>query len=179
MSQSLTLARPYARAAFSLARDGGDFASWSQALDFAARIAADPQVAGLLGDPRLSDADAVVLLSPDGADAQFGTQFGNFLALLADNRRLPQLPEIAGLYGELRAEAEHVVKARVTSASALPDAELGTIQAALKQRFGRDVEIETAIDESLIGGAIIDAGDVVIDGSLRGKLSRLQNVLAN
>ncbi len=178
MSQSLTLARPYARAAFSLARDDGDFAAWSQALRLAARIAADPRVAGLLGDPRLGDADAVTLLSADGGNARFDTQFGNFLALLADNRRLPQLPEIAGLYEELRAEAEHVVKARVTSAAALPDGELEVIRAALKQRFGRDVEIETAVDEALIGGAIIDAGDVVIDGSLRGKLSRLQSVLA-
>lgn len=175
MSQALTLARPYARAAFSLARDGGDYAAWSDALGFAARIAVDPRVAGLLGDPRLADTDAVTLLSPDGASAQFG----NFLALLADNRRLPLLPEIAGLYEELRADAERVVKARVTSAAALPDGELDGIRAALKQRFGREVEIETAVDEALIGGAVIDAGDVVIDGSLRGKLSRLQAVLAN
>ena len=99
--------------------------------------------------------------------------------MLADNRRLALLPEIAGLYEELRAEAERVVKAKVTSAAAMPAGELDTIKAALKKRFGREVEIETAVDESLIGGAVIDAGDVVIDGSLRGKLSRLQAALAN
>jgi F-type H+-transporting ATPase subunit delta len=174
MSQALTLARPYARAAFSLARDAGDYATWSNALGFAARVAADPQVAALLGNPRLTNADAVMLLSPDVAPQHFG----NFLALLADNRRLALLPEIAGLYEELRAEAERVVKAKVTSAAELPAAELDTIKAALAKRFGREVEIETAVDESLIGGALIDAGDVVIDGSLRGKLSRLQSALA-
>ena len=99
--------------------------------------------------------------------------------MLADNRRLALLPEIAGLYDELRLEAERVVKARVTSATALPASELETIKVALRKRFGRDVEIETAVDESLIGGAVIDAGDVVIDGSLKGKLGRLQSALAN
>ena len=175
MTQALTLARPYARAAFAIARDAGSFAPWSQALGFAARIAADPQVAALLGNPKLTDADAVALLSPDGADGNFG----RFLEMLADNRRLPLLPEIAGLYEDLRAEAERVVKATVTSATALPAAELDGIKAALKKRFGREVEIETAVDENLIGGAVIDAGDVVIDGSLRGKLDRLQSALAN
>ena len=99
--------------------------------------------------------------------------------MLADNRRLALLPEIAGLFEELRAEAERVVKARVTSATALGDGELEGIKAALKKRFGRDVQVETAVDASLIGGAVIDAGDVVIDGSLKGKLSRLQGALAS
>ena len=175
MSQALTLARPYARAAFAIARDGGKFAQWSDALAFAARLAADPQIAALLGNPKLSDEDAVVLLSPNDADQPFR----DFLALLADNRRLALLPEMAGLYEEARAEAERIVKARVTSAAALPAGELDAIKIALKKRFGREVELDTAVDENLIGGAVIDAGDVVIDGSLRGKLSRLQTALAN
>ena len=175
MSQALTLARPYARAAFSLARDAGTLPAWSQALAFAARVAADPKVAAVLGHPKLSAADAVALLAPDGA----GSEFRDFLGLLADNRRLLLLPEIAGLYEELRAEAEHVVKATVTSAAALPAGELASIKAALKKRFGREVEVESAVDESLIGGAVIAAGDTVIDGSLRGKLQRLQAALAS
>ena len=175
MSQALTLARPYARAAFSLARDAGTLPAWSQALAFAARVAADPQVAAVLGHPKLSAADAVALLAPDGA----GEAFGNFLGLLFDNRRLSLLPEIAGLYDELRFEAERVVKAKVTSAVALPASELETIKAALKKRFGRDVEIETAVDAGLIGGAVIDAGDVVIDGSVKGKLGRLETALSH
>ena len=108
-----------------------------------------------------------------------GDAFARFVGLLLDNRRLALLPEISGLFDELRFEAERVVKARVTSATALPAGELDTLKAALRKRFGREVEVETAVDESLIGGAVIDAGDVVIDGSLRGKLGRLQAALSN
>jgi F-type H+-transporting ATPase subunit delta len=174
MSQALTLARPYARAAHAIARDANAAAQWSDALAFAARVAADPRVQALLGHPQLGRADAVALLSPESAS----DVFGNFLALLADNRRLSLLPEIAGLFEELRADAERIVKAKVTSATTLQAAELDSIKAALKRRFGREVELQTAVDESLIGGAVIDAGDVVIDGSLRSKLARLQTALA-
>ncbi|HEX7802426.1 MAG TPA: F0F1 ATP synthase subunit delta [Pseudoxanthomonas sp.] len=174
MSQALTLARPYARAAFSAAQDENALAKWSDALGFAAQVAADPRAASLLLNPQLTHAEAVSLLSVDGA----GESFSRFLALLAENRRLAQLPEIAGLYEELKAEAERVVKATVTSAAALPAGELEVLKAALKKRFGREVELSTAVDASLIGGAVIDAGDVVIDGSLKGKLSRLQAALA-
>ena len=174
MSQALTLARPYARAAFASAQETGTLSAWSDALVFAARVAADPQVASLLGNPRLAAADAVSVLSPEGAQPDFG----RYLALLAENQRLPLLPEIAALYAQLRDEAERVVKATVTSATMLPDAELASIKAALCKRFGRDVEVDTAVDPALIGGAVITAGDVVIDGSLRGKLERLQSALA-
>ena len=161
MSQAMTIARPYARAAFAIARDGGQFAPWSDALAFSARVAADPQ--------------AAALLAPEGADEKFA----GFLALLASNGRLAQLPEIAGQYEELRAEAEHIVLATVTSATELPEAEVEQIRAALKRRFGREVQVETAVDASLIGGAVISAGDVVIDGSLKGKLARLQSALTH
>jgi F-type H+-transporting ATPase subunit delta len=175
MSQALTLARPYARAAFSIAQEQNALADWSEALGFAARVSADPRAASLLLNPQLSHSDAVALLAVDGAN----DAFVRFLALLADNRRLPQLPEIAGLYEELRAEAERVVRATVTSAAELPASELETIKVALRKRFGREVHLDTAIDPSLIGGAVIDAGDVVIDGSLKGKLERLQAALAH
>ncbi len=170
----MTLARPYARAAFAAASGAGQVASWSQALALAARLAADPKVEALLKHPQLSTAEAASLLAVDGA----GEDFGRFIELLASNRRLPLLAEIAGMFEQLRAEAEHVVKARVTSASEMPAAELESIRVGLKRRFGREVELETAIDESLIGGAVIDAGDVVIDGSLKSKLSRMQSALA-
>ena len=178
MSQAMTLARPYARAAFSLARDGGSLAGWSDALGFAARVAADPQVAALLGHPGLTAADAIGLLAPPAATVDVET-FARFIGMLLENRRLSLLPEISGLFDELRFEAERVVKARITSATELPAAELETIKVALRKRFGRDVDVETAVDADLIGGAVIDAGDVVIDGSLRGQLGRLQAALLN
>ena len=175
MSQALTLARPYARAAFAIAREEGKFAPWSDALAFSARVAADPRVSALLSNPQLSRGDAVALLTPDATSETYG----RFQALLAEGRRLQQLPEISGLFEQLRAEAEHVVKATVTSAAELSGEELDKIKAALRKRFGREVEVSTAVDASLIGGAVIDAGDVVIDGSLKGKLSRLQTALAH
>lgn len=175
MSQSITLARPYARAAFGAAQDQRQLPAWSQALGFAAQVAGDPQVSALLLNPQLSREQALVLLSPEGA----GEAFARFLGVLADARRLPLLPEIAALFEHLRAEAERTVLAKVTSASELPAGELEVIKTALARRFGREVQITTAVDPSLIGGAVIDAGDVVIDGSLKGKLARLQTALAN
>ncbi len=172
---STTIARPYARAAFAVARDDGKAAEWSQALAFAARVAADPQVEVLLGHPALTSQDAVALLAPEGAS----DKFAGFIAQLADNDRLAVLPEIAGMFEQLRAEDEQVVLATITSATELPQAEVEQLREALKRRFGREVQVETAVDESLIGGAVISAGDVVIDGSLRGKLGRLQSALAH
>lgn len=181
MSQALTLARPYARAAFGVARDAGALPAWSDALALAARVAADPQVAGLLGDPTLTREAVATLLAPapGSQGAAAGDAYASFLGLLFDNRRLGLLPEIAGLFDELRFEAERVVRARVTSAAALSAAELEAIKAGLRRRFGREVEVEASVDEGLIGGAVIDAGDVVIDGSIKGKLERLQTALAH
>jgi len=175
MSQALTLARPYARAAFAIARDESRFAQWGDALSFSAQVAGDPRVSALLLNPELGQDQAIGLLAPEGA----GEEFARFLAVLAQAQRLTVLPEISGLYDQLRAEAEQVVKATVTSAAELAPAELDKIVAALKKRFGREVQVTTAVDASLIGGAVIDAGDVVIDGSLKGKLERLQNSLAH
>ena len=174
MSQALTLARPYARAAFNASRDEGRVTAWSQALAFAARVAGDPQAQALLKHPQLNAQHASGLLVMDASDATFT----RFVEMLTDNRRLELLPEIAGLFEQLRAEAERVVKARVRSATMLGDADLAAIRDGLRRRFGREVELETELDESLIGGAVIDAGDVVIDGSIKGKLARLQSALA-
>jgi F-type H+-transporting ATPase subunit delta len=170
MSENLTLARPYARAVFALARERARLPQWSSQLAFAARAVAEPAVQSLLGDPRL-DAQVLsgVLLPPGEADADFA----QFLAVLGENGRLALLPEISALYDAQRAEAERVVKATVTSAGPLDAAELAKLRDALRKRFGQDVELVTAVDASLIGGAVIDAGDVVIDGSLRTKLARL------
>ena len=175
MSQALTLARPYARAAFGIARDAGRLPAWSNLLAFTAAAVSDPQVKGLLGHPKLEAEALVDLIQPRG---DVDPNFRAFLLLLAENRRLPLLPEVCALYEQLRAEAERVVHARVTAAAELDAAALGTIKAALARRFGQEVQVEVAIDPALIGGAVIDAGDVVIDGSVRGKLKRLETALS-
>ena len=176
MSSALTLARPYARAAFALAREHDQLSQWSMRLGFSAQIALDPRVQALLSHPKLEADEAVALLMPPGAPDPLFTQF---LAVITDNGRLALLPEIAALYAQQRAEAEHVVKATITSATVLDAVELGKLHDALKRRFGQEVEITTAVNPDLIGGAVIDAGDVVIDGSLRNKLARLELALAH
>lgn len=176
MSQALTLARPYARAAFSLAREQSRLPQWSRLLAFTAMAVAQPAVQSVLGDPRVALGDLVDLIVPPG---DVDPSFRQFLQVLADNRRLPLLPEVAALFDEQRAEAERVVKATVTSAQALDAAELDKLRASLRNRFGREVEISTALDPGLIGGAVIAAGDVVIDGSLRTRLARLGAALAH
>lgn len=176
MSQAFSLARPYARAAFALARERGDLGGWSRALTVAAQLSADPRVVALVDHPSLAPADAAGLVAPPG-DLDAG--FLQFLAVLAENRRTVLLPEIAALFEELRAEAQKIVRARVTSAQPLDDAALAKLRESLRARFGRDVEIEAAVDPALIGGAVIDAGDVVIDGSVRSRLARLETALTN
>ncbi|MBB5209573.1 F0F1 ATP synthase subunit delta [Chiayiivirga flava] len=176
MSSNLTLARPYARAAFALAREHGRLAPWSTLLGFAAAMASDARIAALLGHPRLSGDDALVLLLPDG---DVDPNFRQFLTVLSENRRLDLLADIAAQFEQLRAEAEHVVQVRVTSATELAPAEIESLSAALRRRFGSDIVLTRAVDASLIGGAVIDAGDVVIDGSVRGKLARLDAALTH
>lgn len=176
MSQAFTIARPYARAAFALANERGDLGGWSKALAVAAQLMSDPRVAALVEHPSLASADAAGLVAPP---SDLDANFLQFLAVLAENRRLVLLPEIVALYEDLRAEAQRIVRAKVTSATKLDDAALSKLRDSLRARFKQDVELETAIDESLIGGAVIDTGDVVIDGSLRSRLARLETALTH
>lgn len=175
MSNALTYARPYARAAFELAREQGALGEWAGRLAFAAQVAADPRVTALFGDPRVAQADLAALVMPEGEPA--GSPFATFVRLLAENRRLPVLPEIGALFEELKNEAERVLKVSVRSAAPIGSDETARLKDALKRRFGRDIEIEQSVDPDILGGAIVDAGDVVIDGSVRGRLARLGQAL--
>jgi len=175
MSESLTLARPYARAAFASAQASGALGDWSNKLAVAAQIVSDPRVHALLGDPRLGNAELAGLLLPPGESS--AAPFAQFLALLVENRRAGLLPDITALYEELKRESERVLKVTVRAAVPVAEAQADAIRQALKKRFGRDIELDQRIDESVIGGAVIDAGDMVIDGSVRGKLARLEQAL--
>jgi len=177
MSNALTFARPYARAAFELARANDALGTWAGKLAFAAQVAADPRVAALFGDPRVAQSDLAALVMPEGEASD--SPFAAFVRLLAENRRLPVLPEIAALFEGLKQEAERVLKVNVRSATPIDAAEAGRLKDALKRRFGRDIEIEQSIDAGVLGGAVIDAGDVVIDGSVRGRLARLEQALVS
>lgn len=178
MAEPISLARPYARAAFEIASAHDARDAWADKLGFAAEVAADPRVASLFGDPRVSHDELAALVLPEREPAD--SLFADFVRVLADNRRLGVLPEIGALFAQLKHEAEHVLKIRVRSAAAISPSDAIRLKDALKRRFGRDreIEIEQSIDASMLGGAIIDAGDVVIDGSVRGRLARLEQALA-
>ncbi len=183
MADNNTIARPYAQAVFELANESGDLEKWAAALDIAAEFMADGQVVAYLGDPAFSNAQCLEFLTGlfDKAGAKLlggkdkrGT---NFLKLLLEYRRIGVLPEIAAHFEALKADVENVVDVTVTSASAISKKQQDTISKALRERLGRDVNIATKIDENLIGGAVIRAGDVVIDGSLRARLESLATAL--
>lgn len=183
MADNITVARPYAQAVFDLAHAAGELAAWSASLEVAGQLLSDDDLVSFLGAPQINDAERLEFLTGlfrdakaaklDGSDQQ-GT---NFLKLLLENKRIRVLPEISSHFEVLKAEIENSVDATVTAATALSKAQTDAIAAALKKRLGRDVRITTEIDENLIGGAVIRAGDVVIDGSLRARLEGLANAL--
>ena len=185
MADNNTIARPYAQAVFELAHAAGTLAGWSESLGIAGQLTADGQVAKFLGDPALTDAQReeflIGLFGEAGAKLLDGSnEHGrNFLKLLVENGRAGVLPEIAQHFEALKADVENTVDVVVTSASPLSDEQQKAIASALQARLGREVRLATEIDENLIGGAVIRAGDVVIDGSLRAGLDGLTNALIN
>ncbi|MGH8198400.1 MAG: F0F1 ATP synthase subunit delta [Steroidobacteraceae bacterium] len=178
MADRATVARPYARAAFAHAQEAKDLAAWSKLLGATAAAVADPQVERLLSHPHVTDEQLVELLF-DVAKKAGGEAGRNFLRTLAENRRLGHLPEIAAQFETLRAEVENVMDVEIIAAREIAAPQKKRLTEALKQRLGREIRMHTRIDETLLGGAIVRAGDLVIDGSLKGRLERLGSALTN
>jgi F-type H+-transporting ATPase subunit delta len=172
MAETTTIARPYAQAAFELARADNALSAWAEMLNLAAAVAHDAQLAALLNSPRIARSQLAELFIGVCGE-RLTAQGKNFIRLLADNRRLDVLTEIAALFQVMRAEAEGVLEAEMISAQPVSDAQRAQITAALKARLNREVTLSVSTDASLLGGAIIRAGDLVIDGSARGKLAKL------
>ena len=183
MADNNTIARPYAQAIFELANDAGDLGPWSESLEIAGQLLADRSLVEYLGNPAFDNEQRLEFLAGlfDKAGAKLlagsDSKGTNFLKLIIENRRIRVLPEISTHFEESKARVENSVDATVTSASKLSQKQIDDIAKALKARLGRDVKIETEIDENLIGGAVIRAGDVVIDGSLRARLEGLATAL--
>ena len=172
MAEIQTLARPYAEAVFELAKSGNALARWSDMLVFIAAVAADKNMQRLAGDPRVDRAHFLELfLNICGKNVN--EEGANFIRLLLENRRLSLMPEIVAQYEALRAEAEERVEATVFSAFPLEAAQIKNLGDALKHKFGRNVNLTAQVDKALLGGVVIRAGDLVIDGSVRGRLSEL------
>lgn len=176
MAEAITIARPYASAVFAIAQEKGELKAWSDLLMVLAQCVEQPDMQSIITSPAVSDEQAVSVLADIAGDLMTADA-KNFLLLLAENNRLLSLSDVTVLFEELRAEAEKSMTAEVISARELTAEQAANISAALKQRLGRDVTLNTSIDESLLGGAIIRAGDLVIDGSALGKLNRLANAI--
>lgn len=175
MTQPLTIARPYARAAFEYAKAHATEAEWAARLAFAAEASVDPRVTALFGDPRIEPRTLASLFQREDEPAD--SAFTHFLGLLADNRRLRELPEIAALFEQMKRQAEHVLKVRVRSAVPLDDAQAERLADALKRRYRSEIELVRTLDPNVLGGAVIDVGETVIDGSLRSRLAKLETAL--
>lgn len=172
------LARPYARAVFELAKSQGSYQRWSDSLALMAAVVGDATMRSLLDNPQLTrSAAGELVIRACGEDIGDGEK--NLLQMLAENDRLTQLPMIAALYSRFRDEAEGTVEAEVISAQPLSDAQKAAITAALKKRLGRDVQLNCSVNEDLVGGAVIRAGDLVIDGSAVEHLRQLSSALVH
>jgi F-type H+-transporting ATPase subunit delta len=172
MTDKITIARPYARAAFDEAKGAKQLGQWADALRNGAAVVEDPRVEQLLGDPRVTPtqlADFVIGVAANGLD-ETGQ---NFVRTLAENRRLAYLPEISVLFDELKDQAEGIVDVTVTSAAPLDAQQQQALSAALQRKLKRNVRLHCETDPTLIGGAVLRAGDLVIDGSLRSRLDRI------
>jgi F-type H+-transporting ATPase subunit delta len=177
MAQLTTLARPYAKAAFSTAESSGQLNAWSKGLGLLKTVAQAPRVAAYLADPSHNagqQAQALINLCGNELDSKLQ----NFVLVLATNKRLGLLAEIVNLFELFKAERERTVDVDVTSAFPLDAAAEQQLAQALKKTLQRDVKLSTTVDKSLIGGVVVRAGDTVIDNSVRGRLQKLAEVIA-
>jgi len=177
MANESLAARPYARAVFELAtgdggQDGGAYDRWSDTLAFWSAVVSDPAMHDRLAEPGSTAADKAKLI--EQVSENIDDDGRNLLGLLAENERLGAIPDIAAEFERLRGEAMGEVEAHVVSAYELSDEQSTRLVEALGKRFSRTVRLTTEVDTDLIGGAIVHAGDLVIDGSIRGRLAGLE-----
>jgi F-type H+-transporting ATPase subunit delta len=176
MAELSTLARPYAKAAFEYAVDAKDLQGWSDSLALAASVAQQPSVEKLLGSPSATAVEQAEAVQDICGDA-LATACQNFISILSENRRLQLLPHISQQFETMKANLEKAVDVDIVAASDLDAAQQQTLSDALSAKLERKVNLQVSLDKSLLGGAIIRAGDTVIDGSIRGRLTKLAESL--
>ncbi len=176
MAELSTLARPYAKAAFEFAVAAGDLAGWSKQLNVASAVSQAEAMIKVLASPSLTSAQqAEQFLSVCGQELTEKVQ--NFVKVLAENKRLILLPQIAELFEQFKANREKSVDVEVATVYELDEALQGKLAATLKAKLEREVNLQTTIDKDLIGGVVVRAADVVIDGSIRGRLAKLAEAM--
>ncbi len=173
---ALTIARPYAEAVFTRANETESLDKWTGILELLAAVVQDPSVAGAISNPLFEKTDLTKLLLDIGGD-NLSPEAQNLVHLLVENGRLTVLPEIATLYEKLKAESEKTLQVHVRSAYEITPDQEQQLVAGLKRKLGLDVSITSEQDQELIGGVHIRAGDLVIDGSVKGKIEQLANEL--
>lgn len=176
MAELTTVARPYAKAAFLFAQENNALAHWEKMLGLVATVARDPAMNAYLDQPELDSAAKARAFAEVCGD-ELDEHGVNFITQCAEHKRLDALPEIYQLFHELLAVVEKTADVELISAFPLSDQEMETLAAALKKRLDSNVNINSRVDSSLIGGVVIRAGDTVIDGSVRGRLARLAEQL--
>jgi F-type H+-transporting ATPase subunit delta len=176
MSEQVTIARPYAEAAFSLAREQNALPRWAEMLKLASNVVNDPTVRTALDNPKLDNAAKESLLLSLCGDA-LSAEGKSFVRVLLESDRLAVLPDIRRLFDALKDGADGVARAHIVSAFPVDDGQLATLKAALEKRFGKKIEATVSVDPQLIGGARITVGDTVIDGSVRGELQSMSSQL--
>ncbi len=177
MAEKSTIARPYAEAVFETAQASGELKQWSALLQAVALITADADMQNIIGNTSVNKEQLAQLIVDVAADVMTD-QGNNLIRLLSENRRLNVVAEICEQFETLKAEAEKTVEAEIVSAQEVSAAQQTLIADKLKARLGREVSLKCTVDESLMGGAIIKAGDMVIDGSVSGQLNKLSVELA-
>ena len=176
MAELATIARPYAEAAFELAREKTALPAWSRMLDLIASVATDARMRTALASPKLDDAEKESLfLSVTGEGLDDDAR--SFVRVLIASDRIALAREIRELFEVRRNEAEGVARATIESALPMSEVEQAGLTAALERRFGRKVEATVKVNAELIGGARITVGDTVIDDSVLGKLTAMKNQL--
>jgi len=178
MADTSTTARPYAKAVFEIAQSSGELGPWSDMLSLLAAISADKSMQAFASSPTNTSSQVADLVL-DVAGDKINDGAKNLVKLLAENRRIETLPDIAALYEMQKAEAEGAVDVEVTSVEPLTEDHKQKLGASLRQKLGREVRMSFSQDASLIGGALIKAGDLVIDGTIRGRLEKLSGALGD
>lgn len=173
--EAITISRPYANAIFEIAQEENDLESWSKLLLKLSECVANSKIKSMITSPTVTDGQVINVFAD--IIGELSTNVQKFLALLAENNRLQLLTEIAVSFEQLREKIEHVMTVDVISARALTFKQKKILSLALKNRLGRYVTLNIRVDTGLLGGAIIRANDLVIDGSALGKLNKLANYL--
>ena len=176
MIEPITLARPYAKAAFEHARGAGELARWQDALEQLAAVTRDHKVSVMLKSPSQTAQQRAENLAALIGDS-LPESAVNLLMIMADNGRLSLLPEVAALFEQFKQAVESTVTVVVTSAYPLSDDETRVLSETMTSKLDRSVTLTSETDPSLLGGAIIRADDLVIDGSVRGRLDKLAGAL--